>query len=236
MKTFLILLFLFTTSLFFSQSAKDSFSIVFTSRNEFVNIYKSYSENSEIITKIPAGAIDIKTTWKTYFFNEEFWVEILYGEKKGFIKRKFITRGFDELTAKNAVQIDKILQKMTTSLQQKDAFTFKDMIYSLRGIAMYDSADGQMFRYDRKELNPMFANLSDTGTFEADFFNKVLRILETDFFIQYNNGEIRKDLPVDLVNFQFVSITNDYDDLELCVGFESWNSVIYVSFLALLYK
>jgi hypothetical protein len=236
MKNILIILIVFLTTFVFSQTEKDSFSVVFIQKTEFVNIYKSYSENSEILGKIPAGISGIISTWKTYYFNDEFWVEIIYGEKKGYIKRKYITRGFDEITAQDIGQLDKILMKMTTSLQKKDSFNFKDLIYSLRGIAFYDSKDQTMFRYERKEINPMFVNLSDNSSFESIFLNKSLNILESNFFIQYNSSQIRNSLPVELDNFQFISLANDADDYILCIGFEKWSNILYISYLAILNK
>ena len=152
------------------------------------------------------------------------------------MKRKLVTRGFDALSASDASKMDRILFKLTTSLQKKDAFTFKEMIYSLRGIAFYDADEGQLFKYERKELNPMFVNLAESGSFESAFFEKVLRILESDFYIQYNNTELRKALPAELSNFQYINVTNDFDDLQLCIGFESWNKILYISYFALLYK
>jgi hypothetical protein len=236
MRNITFIMFLFINVSVFAQTTKDSFSIVFTSKNDYVNIHKNYSENSEIIGRIPAGSVELKTTWKTYYFNDDFWVEIIYGDKKGYIKRKLITRGFDELTAKNAAQMDKMLLKVTSSIQQSDAFSFKDLVYSLRGIALYDTEGEKLFNYERKELNPMFANIDDHGSFEGIFFDSALRLLESNFFIQYNDAEIRKNLPVELSNFQFISITNEDDDLELCVGLENWNNVLYISYLALLNK
>ena len=132
-KIIILIYFIFFLNNFVNaQNNKDVFAIVYINEAKHAYLYKEADQSSDILDKIPAGYYGIKTTWNTAGNIDNSWIEIIYNEKKGWLNRKYITRGYGNFKQKEEKEIEKILINLTSSLQQKELSIFKNLFYSCK--------------------------------------------------------------------------------------------------------
>ena len=123
---------------------KDIFSIVFVNKDEYAYLHNEPDKDFDILDKIPAGYSNLKTTWDTTGDIKDSWIQIIYNDKKGWLNRKYITRGYGLFRKEEKNKIEKILINLTKSLQQKDFPVFKGLFYSIRGLAIYNVKNNEL--------------------------------------------------------------------------------------------
>ena len=208
-----------------AEYKKDSFAIVNIPNRQYLKIYSEPDTNSSIINEIPSGFKNIIVTWRTFNDNNNYWIEIKYNNKKGWINRKYITRYFGFINKNQEKKIENLLINLTKSLQQKDYDIFKNLFYFLRGINIYNSKNKDIINFEYKELNQLWESIFEENNKSIKIFSDILQILESDFDIEYNIKNINHNLPIELKNFQYIILTYDYKTLY--IGLEFWDNEPY---------
>ena len=220
---------------------KDIFSIVFVNKDEYAYLHNEPDKDFDILDKIPAGYSNLKTTWDTTGDIKDSWIQIIYNDKKGWLNRKYITRGYGLFRKEEKNKIEKILINLTKSLQQKDFPVFKGLFYSIRGLAIYNVKNNELCIIDFDNIKKLWDIINDKDILNDDMlwkknlFKNILCLLEKEFKIKYNieSKNIFKKIPIELINFQFISLSYNFNrnigNTTLIIGIEFWNNKPFIS-------
>lgn len=228
-KQILIIIFLLNFLIFiFSIYKKDLFSIVLISEGHYLNMYSSPDNSSQVINKIPAGYTNIKSTWNTINKNNDYWIELEFNEKKGWVNRKFVNRYTEISNINQEKEIENLLLNLTKSLQQKDFEIFKKIFYFLRGINIYQTSNKNFIDFKYNELNLLWEKIFNNNQNIKLIFDDMLKLLESNFNIDYfaNENKTNYYIPVEIKNFQFISLS--YNNKTIYIGIELWNNKAYI--------
>ena len=227
-KHFIIILFLIIfSSQLFSEYKKDAFAIVLIPNKEFLKIYEEPKNDSQIIEEIPGGFKNISVTWRTFNDEINYWIEIKYNNKKGWVNRNNLTRYFGSINNEQEKRIESLLINLTKSLQQKDYNIFKNVFYFIRGINIYNSKSKDIIKYEYKKYNILWDSLFEENNDNNTTFSQVLNVLESDFDIQYNIKSIKHSIPIEFRNFQYIILKNNVNTVY--IGLEYWLKKPYIS-------
>ena len=245
-KFVIVLCIIFISSLIYSQNTKDTFSLVLIKDNDFLSMYKSSDSTFEEVGKIPYGTTGIKTTWKTVNNENNPWIEIIYNDKKGWVKREYLTRAFGKYGKKEKDKTIDLLINLTKSLQQEDPLSFKELFYSLRGFSVFDTNSKILKTFTYKDINRLWLGITDNKKITSNnnfkkIFADILKILESDFIIEYNHDPAKnKNFPVEITNFEYVLLKCKYDprlsNITLYIGIEFWNNKPFISSIITAYQ
>jgi hypothetical protein len=235
MKQKLSYLILFLIPIYLNSAA--NCSIVHVGSNDTAKLQASYSEESEVLAEIPPAEKNLELTWKTQLVAEQYWIEVRYQGKTGWLKRELITREDLKLTLEQEKLVDSILFNFTKAVQLKQAEYVIEDIYFLRGFYVYDNKGNKLYFCPHAQINQLWNYaLKDEKTklkyrYLKPLFENINLFLQEEFSIAFISDDITQ-LPAEIENFNRIMLINDQQ--KILVGFEFWNNEPYLTYIAYL--